>query len=98
MRGMQLTQNFFQHSIRSFQRIIIPKPDYPKAFRFKTSGSLGIARSLLRMLPAIKLYYQLLFKADEINDVWWNRMLSPKLESAEVAVFQLQPEPQLRVG
>ena len=93
MRGMQLTQKFFQHSIRSFQRIIIPKPDYPKAFRFKTSCPLGIAGSLLGMLPAIQFHDQLLFKADEINDVWWNRMLSQKLESGEAAVFQLQPEP-----
>ena len=98
MRGIQLTQNFLQHSVGLFQRVIIPEPDYPKAFRFKTSGSLGIAGSLLGMLPAIQFHYQLLSKADEINDVWWNRMLSPKLESAEVAVFQLQPEPQLRVG
>ena len=98
MRGMQLTQNFLQHSVGLFQRVIIPKPDYPKAFRFKIRCSLGIARSLLRMLPAIKLYYQLLFKADEINDVWRDRMLSPKLESAEVAVFQSQPKPQFRVG
>ena len=83
-----MTQNFFQHSIRLFQRVIIPKPDYSKAFRFKTSCSLGIADSVLSMLPAIKLHYQLLFKADKINDVRWNRMLSPKLESTEVAVFQ----------
>jgi len=98
VRGMQLTQNFLQHSIRLFQRIIIPKPNYPKAFRFKTSCSLGIAHNLLRMLPAIEFHYQLSFNADEINDVWWDRMLSPKLESAEVAVFQLQPKPQFRVG
>jgi len=50
------------------------------------------------MLPAIQFHYQLLFKADEINDVLWNRMLAPKLESTKVAVFQLQPEPHFRVG
>ena len=93
MRGIQLAQNFLQHSVGLFQRGIIPKPDYPKAFRFKTSCPLGIADSLLGMLPAIQFHDQLLFKADEINDVWWNRMLPPKLESAEVAAFQLQPEP-----
>ena len=59
------------------------------ALRFKTSGPLSIGDNLLGMLPAIKLHYQLLFKADKINDVRWNRMLSPKLESTEVAVFQL---------
>ena len=98
VRGIQLTQNFLQYSIGLFQRVIIPKPDYPKSFRFKTSCSLGIARSLLGMLPAIQFHYQLMFKADQINDVRWNRMLSPKLESTEVAVFQLQPKPQFRIG
>ncbi len=95
---MQLTQNFLQHNVGLFQRVIIPKTDYPKAFRFKASGSLSIAGNLLGMLSAIQFHYQLLFKADEINDVGRNRMLSPKLESTEVAVFQLQPEPQFRVG
>ena len=98
MRGIQLPQNFLQHSVRLFQRGIIPKPDDPKAFRFKTHCSIGIAGSLLGMLPAIQFHYQLLFRADEINDVRWNRMLAPKLESTKVAVFQLQPEPHFRVG
>ena len=98
MRGRQLTQNFLQHSAGSFQCVIIPNPNYPKAFRFKTSRPLCIADSLIEVLSAIQLHYQLLFKADEINDVRWNRMLPPKLESAKVAVFQLQPEPHFRIG
>jgi hypothetical protein len=89
---MQLSQYFFQHSIGLLQCFIIPEADYPKAFRRKKSCSLGIACSLLCMLSAIQFHYQLLFDTDEINDVWWNRMLPPKLESAEVAVFQLQPQ------
>ena len=98
VRGMQLSKNFLQYSIGLFQRCIIPKSDDSKAFRLKKSCSLGIARSLIRMLPAIQFHYQFLFNTDEINDVWPNRVLSPKLESAEVAVFQLQPKPQFRVG
>ena len=41
------------------------------------------------MLATIQLHYQLLFETNEINDIWRNRMLPSKLESAEVAVFQL---------
>jgi hypothetical protein len=95
---MQLSKYFFQHSIGLLQCFIIPEADYPKAFRLKKNCSFGIARDLLCMLPAIQFHYQLLFDTDEINYVRWNRMLPPKLESAEVAVFQLQPQPQFRVG
>ncbi len=98
MRGKQLTQNFFEYSIGLFQRLIVPEPNYPKTFRFKIRCSLCIASSPLGVLPAIEFYYQLLLKADKISDVRWNRMLSPKLEPAQIAVFQLQPEPQFRVG
>ena len=98
VRGLQLTQYFLEHGIGLFQRVIIPKPDHPKAFRFETSRSLGIAINLFGMLPAIEFHYQLSLKANEVNDVRWNRMLAPKFESTEVAVFQMQPEPQFRVG
>ena len=97
MRGMQLTQYFRQHVIGLLQRVIIPEADYPKALRFKTSGSPGIAAGLIEMLPAVQFHYQLLFEADEIHNIGWNRMLSPKFESAKVAVFQPQPESQFRV-
>jgi len=50
------------------------------------------------MLSAIQLDYQLLYETDEINDIWRNRMLPSKLESAEVAVLQSQPQPQFCVG
>ena len=56
MRGLQLTKNFLEYSIGSFQYVIIPRPDYPKSFRFKKSGSLGIANSLFHMLPAIQFH------------------------------------------
>ncbi len=87
MRGIQLTQNFLQHSISLFKRIIIPESNHPETFRFKISGSFCVAGRLLGVLPTVQFYYQLLFKADEVRDVRWNRMLSPKLEAGEVAIF-----------
>jgi len=95
---MQLSKYFFKHSICLLQCFIIPEANYAIPFRCKKTCSFGIACGLLCMLPAIQFHYQLLFDTDEINDVWWNRMLPPKLESAEAAVFQLQPQPQFRVG
>ena len=95
---MQLTQYFFQNSISLLQCVIIPEANYPKPLRFKTGGSFGIAVRLLEMLPTIQFHYDFPFKADEIHDVGWNRMLPPKLESAEITVFQVQPKPQFRVG
>ncbi len=98
MRGQQLPQYFFQHSMRFFQRVIVPKPDDPKTHRFKTRRSLGVAHHLLGMLAAVQFHYQFSLKADEINDVRRDRMLSPKLESAEVAILQMQPQPRFGVG
>jgi hypothetical protein len=80
------------------QRVIIPKTDYPKTFRFKNSRPLGIAGGLLDMLSAIQFHYQPLLDADKINDERWNRVLSPKFESVKVAVLQFQPEPQFGVS
>ena len=98
VRGKQLTQYFLQHDISLLQHVIIPEADYPKAFRFKIRCSLGIGSGPFEMLPPIQFHYQLLFNADEVNDKGRNRMLSPELEPTEMAVFQLQPESQFRVG
>ena len=98
MRGQQLPQYFFQHSIRLFQRVIVPKPDNAKPHRFKPSCSLSIAHSLLGMLAAVQFHDQFSLKADEVNDVRRDRMLSPKLESADVAILQMQPQPRFGVG
>ena len=98
MRGIQLSQYFLQHRISLLQHFIIPKPYYPKSIRLQKSGSLGIACNLLRMLPAIQFHDQLLLDTNEINDIRGNGMLSPKLEPAEVAVFQMQPQPPFRLG
>ncbi len=86
-----MSQYLLQHRIGLLQHFIIPKANYPKSARLKKSGSFGIACNLRNMLPAIQFHYQFLFNTDKINDVRWKRMLPPKLESAEVAVFQLQP-------
>jgi len=87
VRGMQLPQYFLQHSIGLLQCFIIPETDYPKPLRLKKSSSFCIACSLLCMLSAIQLHYQPLFDTDEINNIRRNRMLPPKLESAEAAIF-----------
>ncbi len=50
------------------------------------------------MLSAIEFDDEPLFEADEIDDVRRNRMLSPKFESPEAAILQMQPYPRLGVG
>lgn len=87
MRGIQLSQNFLQHSVSLFEHVIIPESNHLETFRLKISGSFCVAGRLLDVLPTVQLHYQLLFKANEIRDVRWNRMLSPKLEAGEVAIL-----------
>jgi hypothetical protein len=53
---------------------------------------------LLGVLTAIEFDYQFLIEADEIGNVGWDRVLPPKLEATEVAVFQMQPKPQFHIG
>jgi len=93
VRGMQLSQYFRQHGIGLLQGFIIPEAYYPKTFRLKICRSPGIVAHLLRMLPTIYLYDEHLLNTDKIDDVGWDRMLPTKLESTEVAIFQIYPQP-----
>jgi len=49
------------------------------------------------VLPAIDLYNQACFETDEIDDIWPDRMLSPKLQPSDLALPQVSPERALRV-
>ena len=98
MRGGQLTQNFIEHHICLLQSIVIPEPNHSKTFRFQISRPLSIAGKLRCMLSAVEFDDKPLLEADEVDDVRWNRMLSPKYESPEIAIFQMQPNPRFGVG
>ena len=82
-----MPQYLFLHALRPLQRLIIPEAQYPKAFGFQISSSLRVVDSLIDMLSTIQFHDQFLFDADKVDDVRRNRMLSPELESTEVAVL-----------
>jgi hypothetical protein len=98
VRGAQVAQYFLQHHLSLFQRCIVPEANNPKTFRFEESCSCGIFCGLLRVLTTIQLHDQPLFEADKIYDIWWDRVLAPKLEFAQAAVFQVTPKAQFRFG
>ena len=98
MRGSQLTQNFIEHHICLLQSVVIPEPNHSKSFRFQISRPFGVAGKLGCMLSAVEFDDKPLFEADEVDDLRWNRMLSPKFESPAIAIFQMQPNPRFGVG
>ena len=51
-----------------------------------------ISLNLINMLPAIKLYDQLRFRAEEVHDVTTHRLLASKLETVYLPGTQVHPE------
>ena len=83
MRGSQETQDFFQHDISLFQRVV------------RYSQKAEVSKAMQLALPvqhsaSAEFHYQALPKNDEINDVQGNRRLSPKIESAKIAILKAQ--------
>ena len=98
MRGGQPLQYRLKNHFGLTEYIVIPKPDYVKALRFKASRSHSISVSMFSMLPAIEFDDQVFFDTYKINDVGWKWVLASKFKAAEVTVFQVPPKTSFRIG
>jgi hypothetical protein len=77
---------------------VVPESKDPEAPGTQhTVAPTVVARALL-VLPAIQLDNQAMFNADEVDDVWADRMLPSELRSAHAPRSQVIPEPALRFG
>jgi len=88
VRGGQQLQYRLKNHFGLTEYIVIPKPDYVKALRFKASRSHSISVGMFSMLPAIEFDDQVFFDTDKINDVGWKWVLASKFKAAEVTVFR----------
>ena len=60
-------QNYFDHSVRVFQNIVVPEPDYPPSRCLERASPFGIFRVVV-MLAAIHFDDELRLTANEIGD------------------------------
>ncbi|MFZ1887571.1 MAG: hypothetical protein WAU33_06040, partial [Candidatus Binataceae bacterium] len=95
---LQHRQNLFDYGIHLLQDHIVPEPDYAIALRLDELLPLIIVHSIVHMLAAIELDYQLSFDAAEVCDVGTNRELAAKFQISEATSTQQFPDHLLRVG
>ncbi|MGH7812998.1 MAG: hypothetical protein ACREQI_03240 [Candidatus Binataceae bacterium] len=95
MRDLELKtfRDPFEHLLQTVQHLFVPKAQYPVAPILKPRGAaaVGPLHRLLAMLAAVEFDYQARFKAEEIGDLRWDRMLAAELRSLELAVAQVRP-------
>jgi len=69
--------------VRTGQDIVIPEAKYAKSFFLQKSVPRTIGSCLILMLTSVDLNNKPLLDADEVDDVWSDRMLAPKLVRQE---------------
>jgi len=91
-------QNICHYNFRRFQYVVVPVTQNTIAAFFQPGTSLFIVFHLVSMLTTIEFDDQFLFKADEVNNVNSDRMLSPELVRAHLTRAQMFPKKPLCVG
>jgi hypothetical protein len=77
--------------------ITIPKPEHFKSIASQTPIPNNIFIPIHRMLPAIKLDDQTLFKAYEIHNVTFDRLLATEFDSFHLPGPQVSPQSSFRI-
>jgi len=57
----------------------------------QTGSPLLVVCQIFCMLSAIKFYYNPFLKGDEVNDIFFNQLLSAKLNTFKLTVPQVSP-------
>jgi hypothetical protein len=91
---MQLDIDPFEYGIQVPRDFRIPEPDDAIPFFFKPELPLMIAASgfVVIMMSAIELNDQMCGRAEEIDDIWSNRCLTPEVRSLRGKFFQRTPQ------
>ena len=97
LRRSQHINNHSQHLINTIQHIMIPKAQHTKVIVAHPDIARRVGRRF-EMLAAVDLDDKVRLNADEICDVWSNRVLFAEAKIVELASAQMKPEPCFRVG
>jgi hypothetical protein len=68
----------FQYAINVFDYVVVPKSQYGKTVCLQACGSLLVVLTIIGVLTAVKLYNNPRVKRHEVNNIGFNRLLSPK--------------------
>jgi hypothetical protein len=83
--------DYFFHSLDIAQDFTVPEAQNAKVLVFQPFIPLGIRGTLLRVLSSIELNDQSLFKADEVNYVLTQGLLSPEFVPIELPRANMVP-------
>jgi hypothetical protein len=91
---MQLDIDPFEYGIQVTCNLRVPESDDAVSFFFKPELPLTVAPSdfVLIMMSAIELNDQMGGRAEEIDDIWANRCLTPEVRSLRGKSFQRTPQ------
>lgn len=97
-RFQALLPDNFNYSLDIFDYIVVPKPHYCKTVRPQTVVSSLIVLNIFRMLSTVKLNDNPFFERDEVNNVFFNHLLSAELDTFKLTVSQIAPEQAFRIS
>ncbi|HVT35054.1 MAG TPA: hypothetical protein VHE37_05700 [Nevskiaceae bacterium] len=87
----------FEHGCSSRQDFTVPEAQHPESFAVQKSGAEFILPPI-DMLATVELDDQAAFQADEIGDVFADRLLAAKLAAAELPAPRITPQVQPGIG
>lgn len=87
-----------QHPLKIFKHVIVPKSQHSEAIKVEKPVPFFIFLPGGSVLSAIEFDYQSLFKADEIDDVAVDGLLSPEFISYHLFSSQLLPQKNFSFG
>jgi hypothetical protein len=77
--------------------LIVPVPHDTKPLRLQPGIALGVGGNALRVMTAVQLNDQLLFKADKVNDIRPYGLLPPELVASKLASADVRPQRALSI-
>lgn len=86
------TFNRGKHALEVLKHLAVPEPQHPKPLALQPLSPRAIPRRAGRMLPAVNLNYQRLFKTDKVYHIPTNCMLTAKFVAYRRAIPQPRPQ------
>src|SRR5215203_4775744 len=97
MPRLQHGEDGIEHRIQILHDVAIPEPEDAVAACYQ-KGVAHLVVLAFGVLASVELDDQLALAADEVREIWTDRLLAHELVSGELAIVQAIPEPSFSVG